>query len=222
MMPFSGGIENVSNGALIFSALAALLYLFALEQPESLRRSAVKTLSVLLLGLVAVSQNAPVLLIMGLGLSALGDYFLSREGERNFLFGLGSFLAAHIAYVALFYGMGSGVFALLEPWRVAVAIVTLVLCFGMLRILLPRVGSELRLPVSVYVVAIEAMGLAALTTNIPLVIIGALLFMASDTILAWEKFVETGASSRRSVMRVAVWALYYAAQLLIMLGFVFR
>lgn len=220
MMPFVGGLENLANGALVFSVLAALLYLFAVEQRQSWRRTAIKTLSVALLAVVAAHQNAPLLLIIGLALSAAGDFFLSRDGDRNFLAGLGSFLAAHIVYVVLFYGAGVGAIAALTPGRTVLALGTLLLSLGMLQVLLRRVEPAMRLPIVAYVVAIQLMGVAALTTGSPLVVVGALLFMASDTILAWEKFVETGPSSRRSPMRIAVWLLYYAAQLSITLGFV--
>ena len=43
-----------------------------------------------------------MLLTIALGFSALGDAFLANKGERNFLFGLGAFLLAHLAYTGLF------------------------------------------------------------------------------------------------------------------------
>ncbi len=219
VLPFHGGIEDLSNGSLILSVVAAATYLFGLEQPRSWKLSLAKTVSVALLAVIAAYQNAPLLLIVGLGLSALGDFFLSRDGERNFLFGLGSFLTAHIAYIPLFYGIGGGVGALLS-WKLVPALALIVLSLGMLSILMSRVDSAMRAPIVVYIGAILLMGLAALTTSNPLVIAGALAFMASDTILSWEKFVETGVSVRRRAMRVAVWVLYYVAQVLILLGFV--
>ncbi len=48
---------------------------------------------------------------------------------------------------------------------------------------------------------------------------GAVLFMASDGLLAAEKFLVAAISPHREWMRYAVWALYYAAQLMITLGF---
>lgn len=220
MMPFAGGVESTSNGALILSVAAALFYLFALDQPESWKRSAVKTLAVASLAVVAVDRSAPLLLVAALGLSAVGDLFLSREGERPFLAGLASFLAAHVAYVSLFYGIGEGVGAALEPWRAAVGVAILALTFAMLRVLMPRLEAVMRLPVVAYAAAILLMGLAALTTQNPAVMAGALLFMASDSLLAWEKFAEPDGSDRRKPMRVAVWVLYFAAQVLIALGVV--
>ena len=50
--------------------------------------------------MLAVVENGPLLLFAALALSAVGDAFLSREGDRAFLGGLASFLAAHLAYIA--------------------------------------------------------------------------------------------------------------------------
>ena len=43
--------------------------------------------------------------------------------------------------------------------------------------------------------------------------------MASDGLLATEKFLVAAISPHRAWMRLAVWVLYYAAQLAITLGF---
>ena len=52
-----------------------------------------------------------------------------------------------------------------------------------------RVGPSLRVPIAVYVAAILAMGISALTTSYAWVIGGAVLFMASDGLLATERFL---------------------------------
>jgi uncharacterized membrane protein YhhN len=64
------------------------------------------------------------------------------------------------------------------------------------------------------------MGVSALTMNNIWVIGGAILFMASDGLLAAEKFLAPAISPHRVWMRYAVWVLYYAAQLGITLGFI--
>lgn len=220
MMPFPGGIEATPNGTLIFSIVAAVLYAFAIDRPPSLKRSATKTLAVALLAVLAYLQGGPVLLVAALALSALGDAFLSQDGDKAFLGGLGSFLAAHLAYVALFVLAGGRLSALTEtPWHTVAALIMAVFAIGMLRLLWHRIGSDLKVPVVVYVAAIFAMGVTGLTTNSALVIVGAVLFMASDALLAIEKFLAEAVERHRVWMRYAVWALYYLAQLAIMLGF---
>jgi uncharacterized membrane protein YhhN len=219
-MPFAGGIDANANATLIFSLAAAVIYAFTLGMPPRLARSAAKTLAVAMLAVLAALQGGPLLLVAALALSAVGDAFLSRDGEKAFLGGLASFLVAHIVYIVLFLRSGGGS-ALLgaEPWRGAIAVALAVFVVIMLAALWRRVGPSLRIPIAVYVVAILAMGMAALTTSNLLVIGGAVLFMASDGLLATEKFLVAAISPHRAWMRLGVWALYYAAQLAITLGF---
>lgn len=220
MMPFPGGIDANPNATLLFSIAAAAIYVLALELPPRLARSAAKTLAVALLAALAVMQGSPPLLVAALALSAAGDAFLSQHGEKAFLAGLASFLAAHVAYVALFLNVGGGIGLLTaESWRGAIALALAVFVITMLAALWRRVGPALRVPVAVYAGAILAMGVSALTTFHPWVIAGAVLFIKSDGLLAAERFLLAASSPHRVWMRYAVWVLYYAAQLAITLGF---
>ena len=219
-MPFAGGIDANANATLIFSLVAAVIYAFTLGMPQSLARSAAKTLAVAMLAVLSALQGGPLLLVAALALSAVGDAFLSRDGEKAFLGGLASFLVSHIVYIALFLRSGGGLGLLgAEPWRGAIALALAVFAIVMLAALWRRVGPGLSVPIAIYVVAILAMGMAALTTNSAWVIGGAVLFMASDGLLATEKFLVAAISPHRAWMRLAVWVLYYAAQLAITLGF---
>lgn len=221
MLPFPGGIEATDNATLVFSAAAALLYAFIVGMKPSLLRSAVKTISTALLAWLAWSRGGPDLLIIGLALGSLGDLFLSRDGDKAFLGGLASFLAAHVAYIALFLDQGAGLGILsAEPWRGALAGLVAVFAFGVLFILMQRVPPTLRIPVIAYSLTIMGMGITALTTSNWLVIAGAGMFMMSDTLLGWERFVSPAISPHRPLLRFSVWVLYYLAQLLITLGFV--
>lgn len=220
MMPFTGGVFATANGTLVLSLGAAAFYGLAASRPPTFLRAVLKTLAVGLLAVLAVMQGGPWLLVLALVLSALGDFFLAFDGEKPFLAGLGSFLAAHVAYVALFYFASGGEYDLLsEPWRAVIAIVMALAVLVMLAMLMRRIGPELRVPVTLYSLAIFLMGISALTLNNLWAIVGAILFMASDTILATEKFLVSAISPHRDWMRYAVWVLYYAGQLLITLGF---
>jgi uncharacterized membrane protein YhhN len=161
-----------------------------------------------------------LLLVAALALSAVGDAFLSRDGETPFLGGLASFLAAHILYVPLFLRSGGRLDVLgTETWRGAIALAMAAFVVVMLAALWRRVGPGLRTPIAVYIAAILAMGISALTLDNPWVIGGAVLFMASDGLLATEKFLVPAIAPYRAGIRYAVWVLYYAAQLAITLGF---
>lgn len=209
---FTSGIGHADSIALLISLVAAALYLLVLGQGPSWRLSVLKTLSTALLALVAWRMGGPALLVAGLALSALGDLFLSRDGEKAFIGGLVSFLVAHVAYIVLFVRIGHGPAVLLSIPLLAAAAVMVAASLALLRIILRHVSGELRLPVMVYCTALVLMGLTALATERSMIIAGAVMFVASDAILAWEKFVEPAASARKPPMRIAVWILYYAAQ----------
>lgn len=218
MMPFPGGIESIANGALILSVVAAVLTACMARMPAGMRRSVVKTAAVALLALLAWVEGGPWLLVAALALSAAGDAFLSREGDTAFLAGLASFLAAHLLYVVLF--LRADVDPLM-PW-IANGLVALVLMLATLLmawLLWRSAPAPLRVPILLYAAAILAMGLSALTLDSPAIIVGAILFMVSDTLLGTERFLLAGGSPHRTWMRYGIWVTYYAAQLLITLGF---
>ena len=215
-MPFPGGIENVSNGTLIFSCLLALYYLFVVERPPSHRRTVVKAGSVAMLALLAFMESGPILLFAALVLSAVGDAFLAYRSDRAFMSGLAAFLLGHLAYVALFMLGGSGVEAIVG-WRLALAVAMAVAVAASIAILWRGVPDAMKLPVVVYSLAILAMGVASLTVPNPVVTLGAVLFMASDSLLALGRF-RADLAEGRGWLPYAVWALYYLAQAIITLG----
>lgn len=218
-MPFAGGIEATANATLLFSLAAAVVYGLILNTRETLLRSAVKTLGVALLAGLAFVQGGPILLVAALALSAAGDAFLSRAGDKAFLGGLASFLAAHLVYIALFWLASAGWELLTEAWRAILAITMAAFAAAMLVMLWRRVAPDLRLPIVAYAAAILGMGVSALTLDNAWIIAGAVLFMASDGLLAAKKFLVAAISPHHEWMRYAVWALYYAAQFAITLGF---
>lgn len=221
MMPFPGDITATSNGTLALSVAAAILYAFLQGQAPSWRRTVVKAAAVALLALLSFVQGGPWLLTAALLASAAGDAALAQEGERPLLAGLAAFLLAHLVYVGLFasrWQSGLELFSA-QPWRPAACLLLVVFCAFMLRRLLPALPRQMRLPVIAYVAAIAAMGLAAFGVPGIGAAAGAVLFIASDAILAAQRFLLAGDSPYRAWTGHAVWALYYAAQLLITLAF---
>lgn len=228
-----------SSPPLTLSLLSSLSYTLLIPSRPSPSRTATKTLSTLLLALTTyLNPSSPPLLTAGLALSSLGDFFLALsdtnppakpktaptndDDDPFFLPGLTSFLLAHLLYTRLLLTHpGSTPLRTLlttspASWTLTALIIT------MLSILIPRVGSALRVPVAVYAVAIYVMGLSALALpeGKEGVTVGAMMFTASDAVLAVEKFVvgpTTG--ERRGWMGYAVWGLYYGGQGLIAVGF---
>lgn len=198
------------------AALSALGYLFFCAKEASALRSFLKTISVALLGLAAWMAGAPMLLVLALLLCALGDFFLSREGEEAFMAGVGAFAAGHLAYVVLFLRLGESELARLFEVPIALfALLILVIGGAMMRILAPKAG-ELKFAVLAYIPIILSMGLAALsieaTGALLWILPAALAFMVSDIVLAFETFVLAEDHWLRRWTPYAVWPLYWGAQ----------
>ncbi|KAF4459670.1 Lysoplasmalogenase [Fusarium albosuccineum] len=204
---------------LVLSLTAAIGYGINVRETPSVPRMITKTSAIGLLALLSATLHAPRLLIAAQAFGALGDAFLAWDDDGSFLRGLGSFLTAHIFYITLFINSANGWEILLSGgWRAFAAAFMLLLASGMVVILLPRVSYHLRVPILVYSIAIYAMVLTALTVDNTRLISGAIIFTASDSLLATEKFLVSHNSSHRAWMEHAVWVLYYFGQLLIMLG----
>ncbi|MFD2754797.1 lysoplasmalogenase family protein [Comamonas terrae] len=149
--------------------------------------------------------------------SLAGDAFLMFEGF--FIPGLVSFLLAHFCYIALLRSDA--------PWlasRRAVACISLVAAAMYALLWLGGLPTALRLPVLAYVgviatMAAQAWGRHRVLRNAAslLVAAGASLFMLSDSLLAINRFVQP-----LPWAAVGVLATYYAAQALILHGFLRR
>ncbi|AAV94628.1 membrane protein, putative [Ruegeria pomeroyi DSS-3] len=197
------------------AAACALAYLAMTARPASLMRSAVKTASVALLALMVLVSGGPVLLVLALALCALGDWLLSRETEATFMAGVGAFAAGHLAYVALFLTHpASDTGQLAAQWPLVAGLAALGLVMASL--LAPRAG-DLKGPVLAYVPIILGMGLAALTLPqagvLAWVLPAAAAFIASDMILATEKFLLPPGHPALRLTPYLVWPLYWGAQM---------
>ena len=176
----------------------------------------VKTGSTALLALWAYLAGGPVLLVAALALSSAGDAFLALEGERWLKPGMAAFFLAHVAYVALFWGLEAA------PRDILNTSAQVVLVFagaGFARWLSPWLG-EMRWPVFAYTAVILMMGAAALRLN-PVywpVTLGAIMFIASDMILSLQLFRKPADQPAGTVSSLAVWTLYFGGQALIAWG----
>lgn len=193
------------------AAAAALAYAVLRHRPEGdALRSLVKTASVASLALAALGAGAPPAIAAGLALGALGDWFLSRPGSRAFLAGMAAFGAGHLAYAVQFQAWGGG----WPPAAAATGFVALALSTELW--LAPHAGA-LRWPVRGYIALIAVMALLAMTVSgRPVVVLGAALFVASDLLLAIERFTPKG--RRIAGIGLAVWVLYWTGQALILTG----
>ncbi len=159
-----------------------------------------------------ISSSYRLLIVLGLLASLAGDIFLMLPGDR-LMQGLFSFLIAHIFYAAAFTFEGVGGAPI---WYVAPF-----LLYGVVMLwrLWPDLGS-MRIPVIIYVATILFMAWQAANRWIEtedegsfLALIGAYLFVMSDSALAVERF-----KGRFRAAPFWVLSTYFAAQLLIALS----
>lgn len=141
---------------------------------------------------IALTQSFPSqthysrAIILGLVFSLAGDIFLINH--KRFIHGLVSFLIAHLFYIAAF------VFFVYGDWHFTSALPVLISLILMLSLLWNNLG-KLKIPVLVYMLVIALMGWQSINrwfvigdVKSMLAAFGALLFMASDSILAINKF----------------------------------
>jgi uncharacterized membrane protein YhhN len=159
----------------------------------------------LLMPVLMAGRDQPTQRALALGW--VGDLALLGDGDAAFRAGLLSFLAGHLAWIsALRQRPGGGRLrarpALAVPPLAATAVVNAYLW--------PRTGTN-RLPVLAYSAALLAMSLTALDRGTPAAAAGGMLFLASDSLLALQKF----GARRLPAGEGLVMASYAAAQALL-------
>jgi uncharacterized membrane protein YhhN len=178
-------------GWLILALMGAVTFLYGLSVHAELLCLLVKPLPVLaLLGWLHDAPPSDYRRWVSLGLifSLLGDVLLAWPGDL-FVFGLGAFLVAHLAYLKAY---------LSDCRRLAPGPLLLALLVGalLLGILIAHGLGPLLIPVIVYGTAISAMlwrALARLGTDVPkrsalLAAGGALAFVFSDSVIGIDRF----------------------------------
>lgn len=205
--------------SLLVAAFTAML-LLAEHRQSQLGKWLTKpfaSLAFVALAYVQVSPSSTYgrVILVGLGLAALGDVLLIPKQRLAFLAGIVAFLLGHVAFIVAFLLRGVSL-----PALEATGFLTLLIGVAVGRWLWPHVG-ELRAAVIAYIVTICVMVPAAVGTamrrdavegaghgmNIAL---GALAFFFSDLSVARDRFVKEEFQNR-------LWGLplYYLAQVLI-------
>jgi len=198
--------------------ITAILYLVSLNFAPYPFQFAIKVLPIIILFTIALQSLTGLLRVLicgGVAASGIGDVFLALDLEHAFLFGLASFLVAHVFYVVSFRYQSDNLST--QAWRIAGALLVVVFGLAMVFHLLPSTG-ELIIPVSVYLLVISLMGLTAFLYNQnKTTALGACCFICSDAILAQSIF-----KTPLPFSGVLVMATYYIAQLLIVQGMMLR
>jgi len=125
--------------------------------------------------------------VAALVFSLAGDVLLMLPTDQ-FVGGLSAFFVAHCCYLAGFWSRGPAVVALLVS---AVVAAILVGSLGKRILRAVRVQDRALIgPVAAYMLVIGAMLATALAVGNPLAAAGAVLFVASDSMIAWNRFVS--------------------------------
>ncbi|WP_095147083.1 MULTISPECIES: lysoplasmalogenase [unclassified Pseudomonas] len=179
-------------GWLILALMGASTFLYGVSVHAELLCLLVKPLPVL--ALLGWLHDAPPSeyrrwISLGLIFSLLGDVLLAWPGDL-FVFGLGAFLVAHLAYLKAY---------LSDCRRLALLPLILAVVVGglLLSLLISHGLGPLLIPVIVYATAISAMlwrALARLDSDVPkrsalLAAAGAVAFVFSDSVIGISRFV---------------------------------
>ncbi len=163
-----------------------------------------------------VDSAMRVWFLVALVLSLAGDVFLmliddDHPDERLFIAGLGSFLVGHLAYIAGFVVGGQ---------TTGRALLGAVVAAAALSTIGPRivrgarsVDAKLGPAVSLYVSVIGAMAVAAIGAGPAVAAAGAVLFVTSDAVIGWSRFVGPVPNHRLVIM-----VTYHLAQVLLVLS----
>ncbi|RYY82694.1 MAG: lysoplasmalogenase [Chitinophagaceae bacterium] len=209
--------------SLFFVAALFCDAVFIVMSDENLRVFSKPLLVLLLIALVLNSTphfGAPLKtgLLVALGCSWVGDVLLLRPGNNFFIGGIAAFLIAQVAYALSFNALRNQKNVRFRPLML-VPVVTYYVC--LVALLFEHLGDFL-IPVLIYGAVISFMLAMALQLvrlknrrSAGLLFGGALLFVASDSILALSKFYWKESSTPIALL---IMITYGVAQLFLTLG----
>jgi uncharacterized membrane protein YhhN len=155
------------------------------------------------------------LMLIAFFFSMLGDTFLMFQGEKYFMFGLGSFLITHLFYCFVFSRNKLKMNLLARIFLFSFSLI-------MLFVLKNSVNTSQLIPIIVYMITITFMAITAAERNTNpesyrMVLIGAALFVLSDSLIAINEFVN-----RIPFSTILIMGTYVLAQYLIAVGYLSR
>jgi uncharacterized membrane protein YhhN len=184
---------NAGAGALFVATLAVAIVDWWAVGRGNLRLEYVAkpaTMVMLFLATVAIEPDDPAVqtaFLIAIVFSLGGDVFLMLPQDM-FVFGLASFLCGHIAYV-----VGMAIDGIDPAPAAAATVFVLIMLTTLGRTILAAVKRsntpEFATPVVGYILVISTMVVAAAGVGRPIALAGALLFYASDAMIAWTRFI---------------------------------
>ncbi len=190
-----------------------MLHLYGLLNNELLAFTTKPFLMVTLVLVYFVSVKKPNFwFVSALFFSFWGDVLLLFK-EQFFIFGLASFLLAHILYIKI----SASFLKKISLQKVVVSSLPFVVFLFVLLYLIKDNLSEMLLPVIIYGITISSFGVVTLlnylqeknTENLWL-FLGAIIFITSDSLIAINKFYEP-----KEIYNISIMVTYILAQYLI-------
>jgi uncharacterized membrane protein YhhN len=140
----------------------------------------------------ASATSVSPLLIAALCFGLLGDVYLMLPVDL-FVPGLAAFLVGHLAYIAAFDAT--------LGWRLLWFVVVVAVTFPIARRIIGAVQeAQLRFAVVVYLGVISFMAASAIASGRPAAALGAVLFVTSDALIAWDRFVAPLSWGRMAII----------------------
>lgn len=164
-------------------------------------------------------------IVTGLFFSLLGDVFLifAHLHQIYFMLGLGAFLIAHLFYISAFYLDSTNKIEVQKRYVLPIFIVFGFFCISYYYFIRSHLGG-MNIPVLLYSFVITMMGIMAAlrygktnSKSFAWVLVGAIFFIMSDSILAYNKFVRQIEGGDLLIMST-----YMLAQFFITMGTVER
>ena len=157
----------------------------------------------------------------GLVFAFIGDVLLlmQQSNPSFFIYGLVAFLLCHIFYISAFILDYKSKPSQKNPFLLWAVIVFAAFCAGLFLYLQPHLGA-MKFPVLIYALVISVMAIMAVSRygrvnpfSFEIIFYGAVFFLFSDSMLAYNKFVEPLPHAGLVIM-----ASYMLAQYFIVLG----
>lgn len=199
----------------MFKNMSVTYFFFALIYMVGLAYSVeflwlLKVIPIAILGAVVLKTKPSAIrtiLLLALVFSGCGDLLLAFD---KFIFGVAAFLLAQLSYAVIFKKYWQGIY---HRWPLTLLLIIYLL--SMVWLLIPNLG-KLQLPVMAYLITIAIMGLLAAQSSLNMrwAVVGAILFIISDSFIAINKFIHPIPFESYWIM-----SSYYGAQFMLVTGF---
>lgn len=201
----------------ILAAISGIIYCISLVKNHQVCIYIFKPLTIAVILFIAIyrvyltGSISIMLTTLAIFFSLIGDIFLMlKKEEGNFLKGLFAFFIAHVIYIIAFK-LNS---AQDKDSLILLAILALIGLLFYIKLAANITKDKfLKISVLLYIVAITFMLYFAQLSNNYYLIYGAILFVISDMLLAWDRFVK-----QIKLGPLAIICTYFVAQYLLAIG----